>query len=134
MYAEDNPSLGPDFIHPCLEIWDCRGLGYDLGSLGLSIVGDSLIACTPVSGGLCGAGAALVKGADTSLTAAGALHAIQQYRTGNSSDLELSIALAAASMSLYPGTVEGATIVSLIWGLADPIVPDESWGSLRTVR
>jgi hypothetical protein len=35
---------------------------------------------------------------------------------------------------LKPGAGEAAAIVSLIWGLADPIIPDEAWGGVRTAR
>ena len=133
-YREHNPSIGRDHLHPCLYVWDCRAMGYDLASLGLSVAGDALIACRPASGGLCAVPAGAVKNADAVLTLESLRYATAQHALGNASDLDLAVSYATNGVSIYPGVGVVAPLVSLGWNLVDPLVPDESWGSVGRAR
>ncbi|MFN8465375.1 MAG: RHS repeat-associated core domain-containing protein [Caldilineaceae bacterium] len=118
-------TYGPTPCDPGL--WDCTSLALDVTSLGLSVAQTTGVACTVLTGPLCGSAALALTFADASVTGLSASYTAAQYASGEASELDFAISGATTVTSFTPGIGIGSDLAAVAWDLIDPIVPDEAW-------
>ena len=120
---------------PC-ETWDCPAIAMDLASLGLSVAQTGAVACTAtgVAAPACGPSAAQLTIADISLNAGAIGYESMKYANGESTMMDLSVALTdggikpairtfGAGASVTPGVGVAYDATMLIYDLfVDPFI------------
>jgi len=117
--------------NPC-DFWDCTSAGLSAASLVTSVAQTGTAACTAVASLICGGATHALTWTDRTLGSASVAYSASQYASGDASDLDIAITSGTTLVSSIPGVGIGADLVSLVWDLADPFVPDEQlWGPRR---
>ena len=99
-------------------------IGYDVASLGLSVGGDTLIGCIPQSLGLCGGGSAILKTADSTITALSVIHTADMIAQGKGGPVDAAVVGVTARFSTRPVVGQFFGVAQLLYDFfVDPLTP-----------